>query len=64
METHRCPKRDCTVEVPNRDFACTPHWFRLSRPVRSRIYATARLPLTHPERRAAIDAAREEWGDK
>jgi hypothetical protein len=33
----------------------------LSKPVQAAIYATARKGILHPERRAALKAAREEW---
>lgn len=58
---HRCPAPNCLTVVPDRLFACTPHWHALSEPVRSAIYATAKLIILHPDRRAAIEAAREEW---
>jgi hypothetical protein len=61
QDTHRCPRRGCSVQVPDRVFSCRPDWFKLSAPVRAAIQATASKNLLDPERRAAIDAAREEW---
>ena len=61
MKTHRCPKRGCGVQVPNAKLACREHWYELSAPVRAAIYATVALSVLHPDRRAALDAAREEW---
>jgi len=61
VKTHRCPAPKCQIEVPDRYLACRSHWFALSELVRHAIYVTARLPLLHPERRAALKAAREEW---
>lgn len=61
MPQHRCPRRGCTQVVDNKIFACWRDWYALSKPVRDAIYATARLHSLHPDRRAAFDAAREEW---
>lgn len=45
--------------------ACKPHWYQLSKPVRDAIWATVSLPTLHPDRRAALTAALEEWrGDR
>lgn len=62
---HRCPRRGCTAEgLPPHLFACKPDWFALSAPVRRAIYATRALGILHPDRQAALAAAREEWGDR
>jgi hypothetical protein len=61
MGTHRCPAPTCTEQVSDAKLACRPHWYALSKPVRDAIWATAKLPLLHPDRRAALAAAREEW---
>ncbi len=58
---HRCPAPECQLQVPNRMFACRGHWFQLTKPVQDAIYATASKGLLHPERRAAISSAMEEW---
>jgi hypothetical protein len=60
-KTHRCPSPQCAIIVPNTRLACPSHWYALSAPVRAAIYTTAGLSLLHPDRRAALDAAREEW---
>jgi hypothetical protein len=49
------------VQVSNRLFACRRDWFALSKPIRDAIYATAGKSLLDHDRRAAIEAAREEW---
>jgi hypothetical protein len=59
--THRCPAPGCTVVISNRIFACRPHWYALSKPVREAIKATAGLTIFDPARRAAIQSAWEEW---
>jgi hypothetical protein len=41
--------------------ACRPHWYALSKPVREAIWATVGLSNLHPDRRAALTAAMEEW---
>jgi hypothetical protein len=61
MSDHKCPKNGCRVRVPNSKLACRTHWYQLSKPVRDAVYATAHLGLLHPDRRAALDAALEEW---
>lgn len=61
MKTHRCPRRGCPEQVPNRLFACSPDWFKLTLPTRSAIYATASKSVLDPERRAAIEDALMEW---
>jgi hypothetical protein len=42
-------------------YACRRDWYALSGPVRSAIWATAGLLIVHPDRRAALAAAREEY---
>jgi hypothetical protein len=59
--THQCPAPQCPLRIPNRLLACQLHWYALSKPVRDAIYDTARLSILHPDRHAALDAAREEW---
>lgn len=58
---HRCARLGCTELVSNRQFACPPHWAQLSPHVQAAIYQTAGLLILHPDRRAAIAAARDEW---
>jgi hypothetical protein len=60
--THRCPAWRCPAEIPDRLLACPRHWAALSKPVQDAIYATARKSLLDPDLRAALAAAREEWG--
>lgn len=59
--SHRCPAKDCTLVIRDDLLACRPHWYQLSKPVREAIYATVGLPTLHPDRRAALAAAMEEW---
>lgn len=61
MNTHRCPKRGCDIQVPNAKLACREHWYELSASIRAAVLATARYSILHPARRAALDDAREEW---
>jgi hypothetical protein len=61
MSTHTCPRKGCQARVLDVRFACYPDWTELSKPVRDAIWATAKLPILHADRRAAIQAAREEW---
>jgi hypothetical protein len=60
--THKCPARPCPLPVPDRLLACPKHWFQLPSAVRQEIHVTARLPLTDPRRRAALDKAYKVWG--
>jgi hypothetical protein len=60
---HICPKKGCRTEVPDARFACITHWYKLPDDVRAKILRTARKSLLAPERRAAIEAARNAWGD-
>jgi len=57
---HTCPRRTCTVTVPDHLFACRADWFALSKSVQAAIYATSGKGFTR-ERIDAIKAAREEW---
>lgn len=60
-KTHKCPRRSCPRQVPNRLFACPDDWFALTQPTRVAIEQTAGLPLLAPERRAAIEDALTEY---
>jgi hypothetical protein len=62
MSYHRCPRRGCPRQVPDRMYACRNDWFALSKPTRDLIWATAHLPVMDPERRAAFRAADADWG--
>lgn len=61
--SHYCPKSGCAKVVPNRLFACRGHWYDLPRAVRARVYATASLPISNPERAAVFADARAAWGE-
>jgi hypothetical protein len=58
---HKCPAPRCTLMIRTSLLACRPHWYALSKPVREAIWATAGLSILHPDRRAALTAAMEEW---
>jgi hypothetical protein len=61
---HQCPggrTTPCPKFVPDRLLSCPDHWFRLPADVRRQIERTANLPLLHPDRRAAIQAALDVW---
>lgn len=58
---HRCPAAPCNEQVPDRLLSCPKHWFMLPSPVRMDIEETAKLPTLHPDRRAALKAARDIW---
>jgi len=40
---HTCHATNCEVKVPPEMFMCKKHWFKLSRILRSRIWATYRV---------------------
>jgi hypothetical protein len=58
---HRCPRLGCKAQVLNIRFACYPDWMELSKETQNLIWETARLRVLDPRRRAAIQAARDEW---
>jgi hypothetical protein len=47
--------------IPYHVFACKKDWQELSPAVQQAIRATAHSTVLEPDRRAAIEAAREEW---
>jgi hypothetical protein len=49
--------------VPNSRLACLEHWLILPLDVQKHVWDTARLPILHPDRRAALAAARQAWAD-
>lgn len=61
-EQHRCPRRGCTKVVSNTIFACSEHWAQLPKDIRDEVYATAKLLILHPRRRAVFLAADKAWG--
>jgi hypothetical protein len=61
LRTHTCPATPCPKIVPNNLLACPTHWFKLTADTRQGITRTAGLNLLHPDRRAALAAARAEW---
>jgi hypothetical protein len=58
---HQCPAPKCSAQIPNRIFACGPHWRQLSPGTRKDIYETAALPVLHPDRREVFRRAEGEW---
>lgn len=42
MSKHVCHWPGCDREVPAHVWGCRPHWFRLPKPIRNRIWATYR----------------------
>jgi hypothetical protein len=63
-EPHHCHWPGCTVAVPPKLWGCKPHWYRLPKPIRDRIWATYRPGQERdknpsPEYIAAARAARE-----
>jgi len=62
VTAHTCPRRGCSIQVPDALFACRDDWFALSRPVRAAIYATSKPSKGFTrERLDAIKAALEDW---
>lgn len=57
--THTCPKHSCLFDIPEGQFACRFHWWRLPADIRQAITDTADLNLLHPRRRKAIVDAME-----
>lgn len=62
---HTCHWPGCPVEVPPKMWGCKPHWFKLPRALRNKIWATYR-PGQETDRKISqeyIAAAREvrEW---
>lgn len=39
---HTCHATDCPTRVPSEMFMCRPHWFRVPKMLRDRIWATYR----------------------
>lgn len=62
-DVHRCPKKGCDVIVPNRLFACLPHWNALPVRVKTLIRVTSNRGLLDSTRISAIENARKAWGD-
>lgn len=58
---HQCPRTGCTELVINWLYACPRHWAQLPTHVQAAVYQTAGLRTLHPDRRAAIAAARDAW---
>lgn len=61
MPTHKCPRSGCSTMVPNSKYACITDWFHLKPETRKLIYRTSQLPVLDPQRRAAFQAARDDW---
>lgn len=59
--SHKCPRRGCGAQVPDRLFCCQADWNALSSGAQHAIYKTARQNLLNPARRAAIERAKGEW---
>lgn len=61
MSLKKCPAPGCQNQIGPSLLACRPHWYALSKPVRSAIWATVGLSPMDPARRGALTAALEEW---
>lgn len=61
---HSCPGRTCGRTVPDVLFCCAEHWHRLSSAAKAGIAATAMLSVLSAPRRAAIQEALIEWGQR
>jgi hypothetical protein len=59
---HACPRRGCGQTVPNELYACSPCWGALDQDAKNAIVRTRRLPVLHPDRRAAFALANRSWG--
>lgn len=55
---HHCPAPECSRVISTSLFACRPHWFSLSKPVRDAIWAT--VGTFGQKRIDAVKAAMEE----
>lgn len=55
--THECPKRGCSLRIPNNKFACWQHWGELPSRLKSPITRTAGMPTLSSPRRRAIERA-------
>jgi hypothetical protein len=56
-DTHTCPG-DCGAQVPRRQLACKPCWFRLPQPLRDAVNGSYRRRLADPTpHRRALRAA-------
>lgn len=61
MSAHTCHWPGCTTAVPPRLWGCKPHWYRLPKALRDRIWATYRpgQENTKDPSEAYLDAADE-----
>lgn len=58
---HTCPRKGCTIQLPDSKFACRFDWYALSHDARRAIWDTVGLPLTDPLRALAVTMALKEW---
>lgn len=58
---HKCHWPGCPKEVPPSMWGCKPHWFKLPKPMRDRIWATYRpgQEITKTPSTAYLEAAQE-----
>lgn len=54
--THTCPAPGCTVQVPQSQLACRPHWYSIPSEIRSRLWAGYRSKDTVRHGQALADA--------
>lgn len=54
MPRHTCHWPGCNKAVPPKLWGCKPHWFRLPKPLRDRIWATYR-PGQEIDKRPSAD---------
>lgn len=38
--SHKCPKDNCGIDMPDHLLACRPHWYSIPRPIRDEVNRT------------------------